>query len=161
MDPLREMFQHHSWATLSLIDHCASLPDQRLREAIPGTYGPILPTLIHLVGADQRYLMRLMGEMPDLTAGEAREPSLQELRDRFAAQSEKWQKVLDHVDALNVTILAHDDWPETPHSENLLLVQAIHHGNDHRTQICSTLGAFGLSVPELDVWNYWLMTKAG
>jgi uncharacterized damage-inducible protein DinB len=38
----------------------------------------------------------------------------------------------------------------------MLLIQAIHHGNDHRTQICSTLGALGEEVPELDGWRFWV-----
>ena len=28
-------------------------------------------------------------------------------------------------------------------------------GNDHRTQICSTLGALELELPEIDGWDYW------
>jgi hypothetical protein len=37
----------------------------------------------------------------------------------------------------------------------MLLIQAIHHGNDHRTQICSTLGALELPLPEIDGWDFW------
>jgi hypothetical protein len=37
----------------------------------------------------------------------------------------------------------------------MLLIQAIHHGNDHRTQICSTLGARDLPLPEIDGWDFW------
>ena len=40
-------------------------------------------------------------------------------------------------------------------AESLLLNQALHHGNDHRTQVCSTLGALGLEVPDIDVWTYF------
>ena len=36
----------------------------------------------------------------------------------------------------------------------ILLVQAIHHGNDHRTHICTVLSSHGVSVPEMDVWAY-------
>ena len=32
--------------------------------------------------------------------------------------------------------------------------QAIHHGNDHRTQICTILGQNGISVGDLDVWAF-------
>jgi hypothetical protein len=34
------------------------------------------------------------------------------------------------------------------------MAQAIDHADDHRTQILSTLGACGLTVPRLDVWGY-------
>jgi hypothetical protein len=39
------------------------------------------------------------------------------------------------------------------------LTQAIHHGDVHRTHILSILGAQGLEVPDLDIWDY--ATSAG
>jgi len=55
----------------------------------------------------------------------------------------------------HASILGRDDYPDTDPAESMLLIQAIHHGNDHRTQICSTLGALGLPVPEIDGWDFW------
>lgn len=69
MEPLRESFRHHAWATQALIDHRADLP---------------------------------------------------------------------------------------PYARNLMLIQALHHGNDHRTHVCTVLGAHGYRVPELSGWAYWL-----
>jgi uncharacterized damage-inducible protein DinB len=51
--------------------------------------------------------------------------------------------------------VGHDDYLDTSPAESMLLIQAIHHGNDHRTQICSTLGALDLELPELDGWDFW------
>lgn len=36
----------------------------------------------------------------------------------------------------------------------IVLVQALHHGNDHRTQICTVLGHHGIPFEEIDVWAY-------
>lgn len=154
MEALREIFHHHAWATLALIDHCANLTPEQLQEAVPGTYGPIVPTLAHLVGADAGYLRHITGQQPDPRPDE--QTGLAELRSRFESQAQRWEAVLDRVDTFEVTIPAEPDWPETPHAVNLVVVQAIHHGNDHRTQVCSTLGALGLPVPELSGWMYWL-----
>src|SRR5262245_34566897 len=52
MEPIREMFRQHAWATLTLIDDYMGLPTEQLHEAVPGTYGPILSTVVRLVGAD-------------------------------------------------------------------------------------------------------------
>jgi uncharacterized damage-inducible protein DinB len=70
MDTLRDLFRYHTWATLRLIDHCTGLPAEALRESAPGTYGPVLDTLVHLVAAEQRYLRRLPGEQPGMTMRE-------------------------------------------------------------------------------------------
>ena len=34
------------------------------------------------------------------------------------------------------------------------LTQAIHHGTDHRSQICTGLSALGIEPPEIDVWAF-------
>jgi len=36
----------------------------------------------------------------------------------------------------------------------VLVLQAVHHGNEHRTQACSILGAHGLPHPDMDGWAY-------
>jgi uncharacterized damage-inducible protein DinB len=162
MDALRTMFRHHAWATLALIDHCATLPPERLADEVPGTFGPILATLRHMVSADERYQWRVSGRDPKVLrerdAGEAT-ISLAELRARFEAQAKGWEQLLDRAGDLDLT-LPPGTWPElshgeVPHAEDLLLLQAIHHGNDHRTHVCTTLGALGLEAPDLDGWTYW------
>ena len=49
---LADAFDHHVWATLQLIDACLALSDEQLATTVPGTYGSILDTMRHLVGAD-------------------------------------------------------------------------------------------------------------
>ena len=69
---LAELFRHNLWANLTLIDLCATLPDDVLGSNVRGTYGGIRQTLTHLVGAEERYLAAL-------AAGpERRNPTLEE-----------------------------------------------------------------------------------
>jgi uncharacterized damage-inducible protein DinB len=155
MEPLREMFRHHAWATLTLIDNCMSLPPERLHEAVPGTYGPILNTMVHLVGADQRYLEGLIGEPIASPIRPGDVLPLAELRQRFEEQAGRWEGLLDRVDELDVTLPARGPYSETRRAQNLLMLQAIHHGNDHRTHICTALSVLGLEPPDIDGWAYW------
>ena len=64
---------------------------------------------------------------------------------------------MDRLDAgtLQAELIGHDGNPDIPDGEGVLLLQAIQHGNDHRTHVCSTLGALGEEVPDLDGWTYW------
>ena len=156
MEPLRELFHHHAWATQALIDHCAGLPPEALQATVPGTAGTIQHTLGHLVAADGRYLALLTGATPAVQ--ESVPPPLDELRARFAQQARRWEAVLDRLDELDVTIPARGDRPETPHARNLLLLQALHHGNDHRTHVCTILGAQGLPLADVSGWAYWSAT---
>src|SRR5207253_11093059 len=36
----------------------------------------------------------------------------------------------------------------------VVLVQAVHHGNDHRTHICTVLGSHEIAFGDMDVWAY-------
>jgi uncharacterized damage-inducible protein DinB len=157
-DPLREMFRYHTWATLKLLDYCAALPPERLDESTPGTMGTVNDTFVHLISADSGYLARLSeGEfrrIPDPAS-----LSLADLRAQFVERSKGWESVLGRLDEFDPTLPAGEDHPDVPHVRDLLLGQAIHHGNDHRTHICSVLGANGLEPPEIDVWMYWFETR--
>jgi uncharacterized damage-inducible protein DinB len=150
------MYDHHVWATRTLIEHLERLPAERLHEEIAGTYGPILNTLTHLMDADNRYLQRIESVpwSPSVDRGAVPlETLLAEMPDHEA----RWRAVLDRLDAgtLRAELIGHDGNPDIPDGEGVLLLQAIQHGNDHRTHICSTLGALGEEVPELDGWSYW------
>jgi hypothetical protein len=82
---------------------------------------------------------------------------LAQLRSEMPEHGRKWDEALTDLEAgtLHAAILGRDDYPDTDPAESMLLIQAIHHGNDHRTQICSTLGALELPLPEIDGWDFW------
>ena len=155
LEALRDLFRYHQWATLRLIDHCATLADDELSATAPGTRGSIIDTLRHIVSADHRYLRRL--GVPADPAWNEDEASLDLLRAAVSKQAASWQAIIDRLAEIDITIPAQPDnqWPEAPHSQNLMLLQAIHHGNDHRTHICTILGSMNLEVPEVDGWSYW------
>lgn len=155
-DVVRGMFAHHLWATEALIDHLSDLPPERLDAAVPGTYGSMLQTLTHLIEADERYLVRLRESRPAPYPNRGAVP-LDELRQELREHAKRWGVALDELEAgeLSADVIGKEDYPDTRSAETMLLIQAIHHGDDHRTQICSTLGALGEDVPELDGWEYW------
>jgi uncharacterized damage-inducible protein DinB len=155
-DVLRSMFEHHLWATEGLIEHLMKLPSERLDQAVPGTYGSMIDTLTHLIDADSRYLQRI--DTPMLPSSDDRTGiPLETLRDEMPEHRRRWGEMLDRLERgeLHAAIVGKSDYPDTDPAETMLLIQAIHHGNDHRTQICSTLGALDEEVPELDGWSYW------
>ncbi len=81
------------------------------------------------------------------------------LKAAFELGSARWQALIDAAPALDVTLPPRGPWQPIDHGEDLLFVQAINHGNDHRTHICTILSAIGASVPDLDGWSYWSATR--
>ena len=49
---LEAAFAHHVWATSRLIDACLDLSVEELETSVPGTRGPMLETLRHIVLSD-------------------------------------------------------------------------------------------------------------
>ena len=155
-DVLRSMFEHHLWATETLIDHLDRLPAERLDASVPGTYGSMIDTLTHMIDGDTRYLQRLRDPSPP-PAEDRVGIALAQLRSEMPEHGRRWDAALTDLEAgtLHASILGREDYPDTHSAESMLLIQAIHHGNDHRTQICSTLGALELRLPEIDGWDFW------
>jgi len=58
---LDDAFGHHVWATLRLMDACLELSPEQLETTVPGTYGSIIDTMRHTVGADASYLFVTTG----------------------------------------------------------------------------------------------------
>src|SRR5207302_8456784 len=112
-------------------------------------------TLVHLVAADQRYLQLMDGRPPVVRVNEREPATLADVRTAMESQAARWDALVGRSPGLDVTIPPYRGDPETPHGEDLPFLQAIHHGNDHRTHVCTVLGALDMPVPKLSGWQYW------
>lgn len=150
---LVDAFGHHVWATLRLLDVCLPLSPEQLATAVPGTYGSILGTMRHLVGADASYLFAVT----DGRVAEIEEDSLDlaGLRAAMEADGVAWTALLaQELDPDTTVVRRRDDGSESGAPLGIRLAQAIHHGTDHRSQICTALTSLGIEPPEIDVWDH-------
>ncbi len=81
---LVRMFEHNHWANLRAVEACADLTDGQLDATVVGTGGPIRDTLMHIAGAEQRYVMRLSGRRPNYGERDGW-PTIARLRQEFDA----------------------------------------------------------------------------
>ena len=150
---VRDAFGHHVWATLRLLDACAALSADQLATAVPGTYGSILATMRHLVGADCSYLFRLTEGQIARVDEEAL--GLPELRAVMERNGPAWSQLLSGgLDGEKVIVARRDDGSETHAPVGIRVAQALHHGTDHRSQVCTALTTLGVAPPEIDVWAF-------
>jgi uncharacterized damage-inducible protein DinB len=153
---LDDAFTHHV-STLRLIDACIRLTREQLEAVVPGTYGSILETMRHLVEADTYYLAHL-------TSDPAREidpdpMGLAELRVEMEADQRTWTELLAaDLDPDAVVMDVDEEGYRRDASIGVRIAQAIHHGTDHRSQICTALTSLGLEPPLIDVWAFGLQT---
>jgi uncharacterized damage-inducible protein DinB len=153
---LEDAFAHHVWATLRLLDTCLTLSPEQLGTAVPGTYGSILETARHLVGSDSWDLFVASGDRSPLIDEDHMD--LPALRAAMEGHGAAWFRLL--VEDLDPDAVLRevdeDDGFERHAPMSIQLAQALHHGTDHRSQICTALTALGVEPPAIDVLKYGL-----
>jgi len=80
---------------------------------------------------------------------------LRELGAVMEGHGEAWSRLLDKDPDPNAVLVRHrDDGSETHAPIGIRLAQALHHGTDHRSQICTALTTLGVEPPDIDVWAF-------
>jgi len=150
---LEDAFGHHVWATLRLIDACLLFSPEQLETAVPGTYGSILDTMRHLVGADSSYLFVTSGGRTARIDEDGM--GLAELRAAMQGHGPEWSRLVTQDLDPDAELVRHrEDGSQTRAPMSIRLAQVLHHGTDHRSQICTALTTLGIEPPAIDVWDY-------
>jgi uncharacterized damage-inducible protein DinB len=142
------------WATLRVLDSCLALDPSQLETTVPGTYGSILATLRHTVGADSWYLFDLTGETRFRIDED--QLDLQALRAAMEGNGPAWSRFLaGNPDPDTDVVVRLDEEEIEAHAPiGIRLAQALHHGTDHRSQVCTALTTLGVEPPAIDVWDF-------
>jgi uncharacterized damage-inducible protein DinB len=150
---LDDAFAHHVFATLRLVDTCMSLSPEQLETTVPGTYGSILDTMRHLVGSDSSYLFAVTGGRTPVIDED--QMDLSALRSAMEGNGTAWTQFLgEDLDPDAENVRRRDDGSETRTTIGIRLAQALHHGTDHRSQVCTALTTLGVEPPLIDVWAF-------
>ena len=147
-----ETFRYHRWANLHLLGVCEKLTDEQLQLTAPGTYGTVATTWQHLLSAEQRYLKRLSGTEPEINERDEF-PGIAVLKDHAARTADLLIEAAMRIKPDDTIEAKFQDGSFRLHL-GVVIIQALHHGNDHRTHVCTILGHHGISYGDMDVWAY-------
>jgi uncharacterized damage-inducible protein DinB len=151
---LAGLFAHHHWANLRLIDHCANLYEEQLTTTVPGTFGSIRETLLHVVLNEVGYLAPLGVLPPDDRFRWGMDfPGFALLRERADWTGQRFAELA----AGSVEDdLVRGEYQGRPFAipRSIFFTQAINHATEHRTQIKTILTQLGIEPPDLDGWTY-------
>ena len=150
---LLEAFRHHAWANKQLLVACRGLPPEQLTSpgTAAGTDRGILAIFNHITQSDRGYVSR-RGERPAWAENEEDTADLDELERRADENAQVWERFLSQpLDATTLIIL---DQGAFEAEQSVLVVQALHHGNAHREQICAILTGLGIEPPDIQAWAY-------
>jgi len=156
MSDLSVPIEYDNWATDKLAAFCVALAPEQRALTTPGTMGTVEATLIHLVGAKERYAASLQGTVPpedavrettttDLGHVVARAKKLSEWFATFAKGELDLDRIIERRGADGSTM-------HLP--VGILIAQFLHHGNEHRAQLGSIFGAHGIDPPHYSAFNW-------
>ena len=148
-----EFFQFNHWANQELMGFCINLSDEIITASIPGSYGSIRDTFIHILKAEMSFLKRIHGAYPKPDFKWEENPSLAQLMAYETVLSEALIDTLQRVPATQNVHEESDEWT-FDYQALLIFMSVVYHGIAHRTDVTTALNNKGVSLPELDVWGY-------
>jgi len=146
---LDHVLRHNAWANKTLLEFCAALEPAALDLSAAGTYGTLYGTVQHVVGGEQFYIRLLTGEVLGTPIRKTERRTLDDLIAISALTGARAAAIAASEDADRV-IASGDDQTTV----GIVLAQLIHHGNEHRAQATTILGAHGRTTPKIGAWTY-------
>jgi uncharacterized damage-inducible protein DinB len=147
---LAHVLRHNTWANLTLLDFCREVDPAILDLSARGTYGTVYGTLQHLVGAEQWYVQLITGE---LLGTRIRRTERRAVEDLIAVVTATGDRSLRMAETEDPDRRVEID-PGRASTAGVILAQLVHHGNEHRTQATTILGANGVEPPPISGWGY-------
>jgi len=152
---LPDFFQYNLWANLRLLDACTHLSDEHLNATTKGTFGSVRESLMHLFAAEEGYVGALTRTSPtprleDLITF----PGFDELQRRAKRSGEALIMFAEQVDQGELRQILHLDGGTYDAPAIVVVIQAINHAIDHRSQIATLLSQQDIEPPDLDGWAY-------
>lgn len=153
---LEAAFAHHVWATSRVIEVCLDRSVEEMGTDVPGTRGPMLETLRHLVLSDTFDLFIMTGDRAFHRDEE--QLSLAEARVVMERNGSGWAEYLSR--SLDPDEMVHEvdetDGYQRWAPIGFRLAGVLNHGTDHRSQICTALTTLDVEPPRIDVFDFGL-----
>jgi uncharacterized damage-inducible protein DinB len=155
VDPLTRIFDHHLWANLRMVEHCAKLDPEQLEATRTGAYGSIMEILQHIVTAEQSYFSRISTGESLRRPADAPPWTMATMTESLRITGNgliEWASKLQADDTVQVKW---QDGTMRDVPKTIILTQAINHGHEHREQIKAILTELGVEPPDLQGWVYF------
>lgn len=151
MTLLEDFYRQNEWATLRLIEVCRGLGEEQLEASAEGTYGSIRATLLHYIAAEPSYVTRLGGEFAGPRLSFEGAPDFDQLAE---AARQSAAGLIDRAEQASRETWSYTTAEGEDIDAEAVLVQALNHGVEHRTHICTILTTLGIQPPALDGWTW-------
>ena len=151
---LAEMFRYNAWANETLFAFCRTLTHEQLDSKMPGISGSVRELLVHIVGAQQTFILRTKGRQHEgELARESDWPGMDMLLELMRETNNELTAIAEQLDGEAEAELSYMG-SSYRYPTRFFLVHAIEHAAEHRTEVKIALGQMGIDTPDLDGWLY-------
>lgn len=151
---LVEMLRYNEWANRTLFDAVRELTDEQLDHRLTVASGSTRELLVHIVGAQQTFVLRTMGRQHEgeLDRGSPW-PGMEELIALAEETSRELVEIAQRLDPEQEVDLPYQG-EEYRYPVRFFLVHAAEHAVEHRAEVKLNLADAGVETPDLDGWEY-------
>ena len=150
-----KQFEFNLWANTDIIKLCKALSEEQLSVEAEGVFGRIKPLLIHTIGAEGWYISRSTGQPNPAADVDWDNISWDDLLKQAQISGQGLVDTASGVELKTRHIVDVDFQDDPIHFFNwTVLLQAILHGIEHRTQIKVLLTKLGVEHPDYSAWSY-------
>jgi uncharacterized damage-inducible protein DinB len=157
LEVLRELYDYNFWARDQQLAACATLGEEQLVRPLGSSFGSLLDTLKHLVGADWVWLQRFNGCSPRSVPWIDDTRTLEDVRGRWQSVGQDMCAYLAALrpEALGAPLTYQNFKGETwTYPLWRCLVHLVNHGSYHRGQVTMALRQLGAVPPAIDFLVY-------
>lgn len=154
----RELLAYTLWADRKVLKACAELGPEHLELDAGASFGSVLGTLVHVLGAEQVWLSRFVGDPLEALPSVADYPHLEAVEAGF---QEVAAGLTSFLAGLTGEQLASElEWTNSrgeTHRRSLLqaVLHLVNHSTYHRGQIVTLIRQLGYDPPSTDLVYFW------
>ncbi len=156
MDLVVEFLRHNTAMNRRLVEACRPLTAEQLDASVEGTYGPIGATLVHMANSQAGYVARFIAEERPEPLAQDPFPGIDAVAERLEHGNALLEQAAARAGEGHEVEVSGDDPPGTwSMPAALLLLQAVNHNTEHRSQVATILTQLGVEPPAMDGWAYF------
>ena len=153
------LYDYNAWANARVLRAVEPLTPEAFLRDLKSSFPSVRDTLAHVLGAEWIWLRRWHGDSPTQILAAADFPTLDGLKDRYAAVEKERRVFLESLTERRLTkSFNYKDVAGKAHT--LLLVQSlqhvVNHGTYHRGQITTMLRQIGATPVSTDLARFYL-----
>ena len=152
VEDLVRLYAYNRWATGRLFAAAAAATPEQLTQPLGGSFGTLLGTLQHMLGAEWVWLERFNGRSPAAFPGAEGLTTLEAIRRRWDEVSAGLDAVISATADLNRAVpyrTFKGDRFDQPLGD--LVQHVVNHGTYHRGQVAMSLRLLGIAAPSTDL----------